>query len=269
MLFCRKLLGTIQRRPHVKNALIASGVGAAGDLACQAVQGQDQMQIDRTARFAGQRLFIWGPLYSVWMTSLERIVGNAITPRLLLAKIALDQLVWAPPMIGVFFISMSTLEGQSLATTWHRTFGASFWDGLMWQTCCLNWQFWPAVQGLTYGVVPLPYRIAFLSTVNMFWNGVLSKIHDEGSVESLESGVKECVKTVKDKSKEEAGDAEVAGGVKTAADSLLCATGTTFAVLASAFGPANVSCESSVTASPSRVSSTTSIDVPPKNQEVA
>lgn len=205
----RKLLDNA----HVKNALIASGVGAAGDLGCQYAQGQDNIQIDRTARVAEQRLLIWGPLYSVWMTWIERFVGNATCPRVVLKKIALDQFLWAPPMIGVFYISMGILEGQPLATTWHRQLGNSFWDGLLWQTVCLNWQCWFAVQSVTYGMIPQPYRIMFVSAVNVLWNAKLSQLHHEGS-----HGAKEAVK---DKSKEKAADAEVAGGLEMGAKILL------------------------------------------------
>ena len=79
----------------------------------------------------------------------------------------------------LFYATQAALEpGGTVDAGWRRAYGTRFWDGLTWQTLQLNWPFWAAVHSLTYTVVPLRFRVAFVSTVAIFWNGVLSSLNE-------------------------------------------------------------------------------------------
>ena len=99
-------------------------------------------------------------------------------------QVLLDQLVWTPPSMVLFFVSMSVMEGAGAAAGWRRALGDAAagervpWDGMLWRTMQINWPFWGGVHSLTYSAVVAPQlRVLFVSLVSVFWNGVLSALN--------------------------------------------------------------------------------------------
>ena len=70
---------------------------------------------------------------------------------------------------------------------------------MLWPTLQVNWPFWSMVQLLTFGVLPKPWRVAWISVVHVFWNAFLSSLNQRAragpvggplsAVESLTDGV--------------------------------------------------------------------------------
>ncbi|GLV39187.1 pasang lhamu [Carabus blaptoides fortunei] len=67
----------------------------------------------RTAQFTSVGLFIGGPGLRTWYGILNKYVGSQGTT-VVLKKVALDQLLFAPVFIGVLLGTIGAMQGQSI-----------------------------------------------------------------------------------------------------------------------------------------------------------
>jgi protein Mpv17 len=76
----------------------------------------------------------------------------------MVARVAFDQLAFAPVGIAAFFSAMTLMEGgdvkKKLESTW--------WDALK-----ANWNIWPVVQVINFRFVPLAMRIVVVNLVSI------------------------------------------------------------------------------------------------------
>jgi protein Mpv17 len=107
---------------------------------------------------------------TTWFGFLARRVVLPNRKMEILARVACDQLAFAPVMIGVFLSSMATMEGTSAKARLDK----SWWPAL--QT---NWLVWPFVQVINFGFMPLQYRLLFANIVSIGWNSYLSFVNSK------------------------------------------------------------------------------------------
>ncbi|CAJ0762527.1 20321_t:CDS:10 [Entrophospora sp. SA101] len=122
----------------------------------------------RTIRIGGFGLLIAGPVPAVWYRILDRYVKfeNPITG--LLARVALDQMVFAPTFIAGFFLIQGILEGKTkLQLT--RKLEKAYLPALL-----NSYKIWPIVQLINFRFVPLDHRLLVVNTVALGWNTYLS-----------------------------------------------------------------------------------------------
>jgi protein Mpv17 len=102
---------------------------------------------------------IFGPAATGWFRFLEKYVSFNKSPNLqVVARVACDQILFAPVAITAFFSAMTVMEGgnvkKKLQSTW--------WDAVR-----ANWHLWPVVQLLNFRLVPLPMRIVVVNVVSI------------------------------------------------------------------------------------------------------
>jgi hypothetical protein len=124
-------------RHRVAAAQRAGTTSAIGTDAADNSADDDSSVVDlrRTARFGLYRcahFCVMGP----WFNMLERNVRFASPAATVVAKIAVDQLLWTPPSMAVFYAAMAMLEGGSLDDGIARSKAA------LWPTLQVNWPFW-------------------------------------------------------------------------------------------------------------------------------
>lgn len=90
--------------------------------------------------------------------------SNATT----LARVALDQGVFAPVFIGVFLSSMATLEGNSVKEKLDKNYTTALTS---------NYMLWPFAQAINFKVVPLEHRVLFVNVISIGWNCYLSYLN--------------------------------------------------------------------------------------------
>jgi protein Mpv17 len=114
---------------------------------------------------------VFGPVATTWLGFLARRVTFRNARVETLARVAADQTLFAPVMIGVFLGSMATMEGKSpkerLDTTW-------------WPALKANWMLWPFVQFINFTFLPLQYRLLFANVISIGWNSYLSWVNSQG-----------------------------------------------------------------------------------------
>jgi protein Mpv17 len=170
----------IYNRAQAKNPILiqsaTSGIVASlGDLSMQKFEGKTWKTFDlaRTGRMGLFRLALFGPGYSVWIRQLDKVFVKKNSFKTVASKIFCDQFIWAPPALGIFYIWTSILEGKTLRDGFNRV------NTTLWPTLLVNWPFWGVVQGVTFGFVPIQYRVAWVSFVQIFWSAYLSGMNEK------------------------------------------------------------------------------------------
>jgi len=112
---------------------------------------------------------LFGPLYHAWYIYLDRTLPGR-TVRVVLTKLAADQIVMIPVSIVLFFVSLGLLEGQSFHEMQHdiRHKGPSLF--------AVEWTFGPATQLFNFFVLPTRFRVLYDSIVCLLFDVYYSYI---------------------------------------------------------------------------------------------
>lgn len=86
------------------------------------------------------------------------------------ARVACDQLIFAPIMINVFLRSMAVMEGTSAQAKIDKSY---------WETLKANWMVWPFIQAVNFKFVPLDFRVLAVNIVSIGWNSFLSVMNSK------------------------------------------------------------------------------------------
>ncbi|OAQ98812.1 hypothetical protein LLEC1_01923 [Akanthomyces lecanii] len=176
--------GRLAARPLLTQSITTAVLFATGDITAQQLvdqRGLEKHDFARTGRMAlyggesapvnnvAQKV-VFGPAATTWFNFLARRVTFTNKRVETLARVFIDQSVFAPTMIGVFLGSMATMEGASPKERLQKT----WWPAL--QT---NWMVWPFVQTINFAFLPLQYRVLFANVISIGWNSYLSWVNSK------------------------------------------------------------------------------------------
>jgi len=115
-------------------------------------------------RYAVYGCFMAGPILHGWYKWLDRIFrGTAM--RTVTVKLLADQFILTPPLLVLFFVSMSYMESRKdLTHECKIKFVKTF------QTSCL---YWIPVQFVNFLVVPPALRVLYVSVAAFCWVNIL------------------------------------------------------------------------------------------------
>lgn len=176
----RRYDAALQAWPRLTKTVTATAIACAGDVACQAAQSrapahahgagpEPQLQSwdsDRTKRFAVFTAFMT-PLVHHWYLFLGRRFAHP------LARVAADQLLWAPVGTAWFVYAMRRLEGHSHAE------GVQGVQAKLGHLITANWTVWVPFQWLNFSFVPARYQVLAVNGVSFAWNIFLSNVLHE------------------------------------------------------------------------------------------
>ncbi|KAI8617320.1 hypothetical protein BC830DRAFT_1167091 [Chytriomyces sp. MP71] len=161
----------LRRLPVFTQAVTTCGLFVLGDLVAQhVVEGTPLSQHDyaRTGRLALFGGCIAGPSIALWYPFLQRSIAFKSDWGSVLARVAADQLLFAPTFTAGFIVSTTLMSGRSLTDARARL------DEGYKEAIVNNWKLWPAVQILNFAFVPLLYRSLIVNTIATGWNTYLS-----------------------------------------------------------------------------------------------
>lgn len=130
----------------------------------------------RTGRAVAYGLFVFGPMAGTWFGFLSRFAPGKSAATNTLARVALDQGVFAP-FIGIplYFLCMTAMEApQDIGAAITSKLNHAWWD-----TVRANWAVWPAVQMVNFALVPAQFRLLAVNVVSIGWNCYLSMENSE------------------------------------------------------------------------------------------
>lgn len=108
---------------------------------------------------------IFAPMAGTWFQFLQRRIVLSNPSTTIAARVALDQFLFAPFGLSVFFAATSLMKGEEPLQKIQESLIPTYKVNLM---------LWPWVQFVNFTLVPLQYRLLFVNTVNigMYKNGV-------------------------------------------------------------------------------------------------
>lgn len=106
---------------------------------------------------------------ATWFKILQRHVNLRSPNVTILARVAVDQGVFAPVMVGVFLSSMAALEGGSPTEKLDKNYVNAL---------KANYMLWPFVQLVNFKFVPLHHRVLAVNVVSLGWNCYLSYLNN-------------------------------------------------------------------------------------------
>ncbi|KAJ8651652.1 hypothetical protein O0I10_012780 [Lichtheimia ornata] len=134
----------------------------------------------RTVRFAFYNFCI-APIVGKWYMVLDRyfpmpVAGAALASTrakdvIAIKRMAVDQAFFAPSSLAVFFTVMGLAETGKWAAVKEK-FHDAYKPALV-----ANYTVWPLVQLVNFKLMPLQYRLPFVSTLGILWNAYLSWIN--------------------------------------------------------------------------------------------
>ncbi|KAI8628975.1 hypothetical protein F5Y19DRAFT_103466 [Xylariaceae sp. FL1651] len=136
-------------RPLLTQSITTAVLFAVGDITAQQVvekKGLEKHELARTGRMFLYGGAVFGPAATTWFKILSRRVVLQNKNAEILARVACDQLLFAPTFIGVFLSSMAVLEGSSPREKLEKSYLPTL------QT---NYLIWPFVQLVNFKFVPL------------------------------------------------------------------------------------------------------------------
>ena len=153
---------------------------ATGDVIAQLVverKSWSEFKFSRVGRFFIMGTCVVAPCLRSWYMVLERMVvykgGKAA-----LAKMLLDQSLFAPAFLAVFVSCAGKLQGNSFKEIRCKL------DKDYVNIVTTNWKIWPAAQVLNFYLVPFQHRVLFVNVVALFWNTYLASMtnsHEDSS----------------------------------------------------------------------------------------
>ncbi|KAK1598346.1 Mpv17/PMP22 family protein [Colletotrichum navitas] len=160
-------------RPLLTQSITTGVLFATGDITAQQLvdkRGLEKHDLSRTARMALYGGAIFGPIATNWFKFLQNNVVLKNKNAEILARVVVDQGVFAPVMIGVFLSSMATLEGGSVQEKLDKNYKTAL---------ASNYMLWPFVQMVNFKLIPLQHRLLFVNVISIGWNSYLSFLNSK------------------------------------------------------------------------------------------
>ena len=102
---------------------------------------------------------VFGPAATTWFGFLQRKVQIPGRPNLeILARVGLDQTVFASTNLFVFLSSMAIMEGSDPQKKLESTYKTAL---------AKNWMVWPVVQATNFKFVPLEHRVLVVNVISL------------------------------------------------------------------------------------------------------
>ena len=169
-LFVSKYEKWLEVYPFRTKAISASLLMGSSDVIAQTLEHRPLHLKDydfiRTSRMLGIGLCSGG-LMHVWYGFLNQRI-TALGPRGAVAKVAMDQLLFAPLSLAVFFTATGFLKGESVAGI-KTMFSTKYADALK-----VNYFIWPISMLINFRYVPPRYQVLWASTISLGWSVYLS-----------------------------------------------------------------------------------------------
>ncbi|CAB4431147.1 hypothetical protein RhiirA5_393635 [Rhizophagus irregularis] len=195
-----------QNHPSITLAFTNAGLAITSDSLAQSISllrskndssnlSSQQFDFSRLGRFTIYGFSI-APLVNKWFTFLDKkypfntdvkaqqpplIKQNVLFNKnnlikqnqMIFKRVLLDQFLFAPFGLCLFFGGISVLEGRNFEGIKEK-FDETYISALK-----MNYTIWPIVQFVNFRFLPLKYRVPFVSSVGVLWNAYLSLLNSK------------------------------------------------------------------------------------------
>ena len=117
-------------------------------------------------------LAIFGPAATTWFKILQTRIQLSNANATIVARVAADQLLFAPTNLFIFLNTMALLEGSDARKKLESTYKPALQK---------NWMVWPFVQMINFKFVPLELRVLVVNVISLGWNCYLSWVNSQSA----------------------------------------------------------------------------------------
>ncbi|KAK9803230.1 hypothetical protein WJX73_007509 [Symbiochloris irregularis] len=154
----------LHSRPFTTQSLTSGVLWGVGDIISQRVDGDDRLDLPRTAWTAFFGAALIGPAGHAWYQALDRVVGGRFTRgtmTFIVAKVAADELTFGPLHVASFFSFMTLAQGgtlQDVREKLRRDFVSAYVAELA---------VWPAFQAVNFSKVPVRHQLLMVNLASL------------------------------------------------------------------------------------------------------
>ncbi|CAD6215708.1 GSCOCG00000519001-RA-CDS [Cotesia congregata] len=130
-------------------------------------------------RYLTYGYFLAGPILHGWYSWLDKMFKGT-APKIVVTKLLCDQFILTPPLVVLFFTSMSVMEGkktENLLDECKAKFVKTF------ATSCI---FWLPVQFVNFLLIPPSFRVLYVSVASFCWVNILCHLKRTPIVPAVE-----------------------------------------------------------------------------------
>jgi protein Mpv17 len=169
----------MNRYPLQTQCITCALLFGAGDVITQTYfpkpKTKSSFDFSRTFRLLFFGGFVAGPSMTLWYRFLNKHIVFSSPTKQLVTRVALDQLLFSPTFLLIFFSFNGIVEGKGRDEIIHRL-------ELGYKKVLIgNWTIWPLVQLVNFKFVPLNYQTVMVNTVALGWNTYLNLVNQEAS----------------------------------------------------------------------------------------
>lgn len=174
----KKYCYLVEKYPFLTKGITAACLNAIADLFCQlVVERSASVDVSRLASFAAIGLFLVGPSLHIWYGLLPLLIPVAGDKGTVL-RLAVDQIIFAPASLVLFFGIVLALEGKSDQIL------AKLKKDLA-PTVLAQWKLWIPFQFVNFKFVPPSLQVATASALGLIWTVYMSLVAHSGPDETL------------------------------------------------------------------------------------
>jgi hypothetical protein len=174
-----KIIKIFSQNPILANSCTGLVIFTSGDLLSQYLknnyQFNEKINISRALQTGTLGIFMNGLMLHYWYRSLDYLFGTSMKHYSgVILKVILDQIVYAPFSIGVFFSVASINKGGDPEVICHRLkekAQESFLD--TWAADCMVW---PLVNFFNFRFIPIYLRPTFVGFAQLMWQTYMSTV---------------------------------------------------------------------------------------------
>jgi len=159
----------LDKKPLLTKSMTSLVGWALGDFIAQKFIGKAAFDMARFVRLSAFGFLYHGPSGHYFYNWLDRKIDGK-GPKVVALKVLIDQTLWCPLFMTVFFTYLGLVAGDPLPVI--RTKITS--DLLA--ACQGSWKVWPVVHAVNFRFIPTKLRLFYINVVQIFFNVFLSLI---------------------------------------------------------------------------------------------
>ncbi|XP_050303602.1 mpv17-like protein [Anthonomus grandis grandis] len=160
----------LEKHPIIGNAVVYGTLCVAAETSQQLVdkrllnKSTEALDVQSIGRLGIYGTAVGGPLLAVWYRFLDKKLPGAAT-KTVIKKLLIDQFIFTPPLLVIFYVTMSVLERKrDLLEECRNKIGHTF---------LANCLFWMPAQGVNFALIPGIYRVSYIGTCSFAWINIL------------------------------------------------------------------------------------------------
>ncbi|GMH40905.1 hypothetical protein BSKO_08809 [Bryopsis sp. KO-2023] len=172
--FWRRYNELLDEKPILVKSLTSLVGFTLGDIVAQTIVGEPYSAI-RTLHLTMFGVIVDGPCAHLWYTTLDKNIfpREPTSAKAIVAKTAMDQLIWGPCITCGFFTFIRIVEGhpgQIIPTI----------QAELIPTVLASYALWPLAHLINFRFIPSQQRILYINAVQIAWTAYLSNLAAHG-----------------------------------------------------------------------------------------